>query len=310
MEFKHIPVLLDEVIDALNIVPNGIYVDCTIGGAGHSSEILKRLSSKGHLYGFDRDQMAIDASSARLKGYNNVTLIKDNYKNAVADLLERGVTSVDGVLIDLGVSSPQIDNGVRGFSILQNGQLDMRMDKEDSLNAYIVVNRYSKERLLNILYTYGEEPNAKRIVDKIDEARKIKPIETTFELKNIIESAFPKKVMFKRGNVCQQTFQAIRIEVNHELDGLDSCIKDLIGLLKPGGRIAIISFHSLEDRIVKTVFKEFSTDCICPPKTPICICHHKASIKLINKKPIEASQEELEVNSRASCAKLRVAEKL
>ncbi len=310
MEFKHIPVLLNEVIDGLNIKPDGVYVDCTIGGGGHSSEILKRLSPKGHLYGFDRDEMAINASKVNLDTFNNKDIIKENYKNATQKLKEMGITGADGILVDLGVSSPQIDLAERGFSILHDGRLDMRMDTVQELDAYKVVNEYSKERLINILYTYGEENNARRIVDKIIERRKIKPIETTQELKTIIESAFSKKLIYSKGNVSQQTFQAIRIEVNGELDELDTCIKNLIDFLKPGGRIAIISFHSLEDRIVKNIFKQLATDCICPPRTPICICGHTASLKLCNHKPITASEEELKQNSRSSCAKLRIAEKL
>lgn len=310
MEFKHIPVLLNEVLDGLNIKPSGTYVDCTIGGGGHSSYILKKLNKNGFLYGFDRDDMAIKASGERLKDFDNKTIIKDNYKNAPNRLRELGVNEVDGILIDLGVSSPQIDLGERGFSILHEGRLDMRMDREQSLDAYKVVNNYPREKLLKILYDYGEENNARRIVDRIIEERSKKPIETTTELKSVIESAFPKKLLYARGNVSQQTFQAIRIEVNGELDGLDTCIKQLVSLLKPQGRIAIISFHSLEDRIVKKVFKELSTGCICPPKTPVCICGHKASIKLCNNKPITASNEELSENSRSSSAKLRVAEKL
>ncbi len=310
MEFKHIPVLLNEVLDGLNVKPSGTYVDCTIGGGGHSSYILKKLNKIGFLYGFDRDDMAIKASGERLKDFDNKTIIKDNYKNALNRLRELGVNEVDGILIDLGVSSPQIDLGERGFSILHEGRLDMRMDREQSLDAYKVVNNYPREKLLKILYEYGEENNARRIVDRIIEERSKKPIETTTELKSVIESAFPKKLLYARGNVSQQTFQAIRIEVNGELDGLDTCIKQLVSLLKPQGRIAIISFHSLEDRIVKKVFKELSTGCICPPKTPVCICGHKASIKLCNNKPITASNEELSENSRSSSAKLRVAEKL
>ncbi len=309
MQFKHIPVLLNEVLEGLDIKPSGTYVDCTIGGGGHSLEILKRLKG-GFLYGFDRDQNALDASSERFKAFDNKMLIKDNYKNAASRLRDLGVSGVDGILLDLGISSPQIDQAERGFSILHDGPLDMRMDQTQILTAKEVVNEYSAESLVKILYEYGEEPNARQIVNKIISARKIKPIETTFELKEIIESAFPKKIMFKRGNVSQQTFQAIRIEVNGELDGLGECFKDLVGLLKPGGRIAIISFHSLEDRIVKTTLKDLATDCICPPKTPVCICGHRASVKLVNRKPIVASEEELALNNRSRSAKLRVAERL
>ena len=309
MKFEHKPVLLNEVIAGLEIKPGGVYVDCTVGGGGHSFEIIKR-AKKGHLYAFDRDEEAINASKERLKQFDNVTFIHDNYKNAKEDLDNLGVAGVDGVLIDLGVSSPQLDHGERGFSFLHEGRLDMRMDRRQKLSAYEVVNTYPKEKLVDILYKYGEESNAKNIVQKIMEAREKSPIETTMELKNIVESAFPKKVIYGKGGVSKQTFQAIRIEVNGELDGLEQALSDLAGKLSSGGRMAVISFHSLEDRIVKNLFKNLSTDCICPPKTPVCICRHKASVKLINKKPITASKEELEFNPRSSSAKLRIIEKL
>ena len=309
MKFEHKPVLLNEVIAGLEIKPGGVYVDCTVGGGGHSFEIAKRMAN-GHLYAFDRDQEAIVASKERLKEFDNVTFIHDNYKNAKEDLDNLGVAGVDGVLIDLGVSSPQLDHGERGFSFLHEGRLDMRMDRRQKLSAYEVVNNYPREKLVEILYKYGEESNAKNIVQKIMEAREKSPIETTMELKNIVESAFPKKVIYGKGGVSKQTFQAIRIEVNGELDGLEQALSDLAGKLSSGGRMAVISFHSLEDRIVKNLFKNLSTDCICPPKTPVCICGHKASVKLINKKPITASKEELEFNPRSSSAKLRIIEKL
>ena len=308
MNFKHIPVLLNEVIDGLNIKPAGIYVDCTIGGAGHSLEIIKR-ANKGFLYGFDRDENAIKASSEKLKEYKNYKIIKANFHDAKEKLLEEGITGVDGILIDLGVSSHQIDEAERGFSFLHDGPLDMRMDKEQKLTAYDVVNNYTREQLLKILYEYGEESNARKIVDNILEERKKKPICTTFELKNIVEKSFPKKILFGKGGVSKQTFQAIRIEVNGELEGLDKTLRDLASLLNSKGRLVVISFHSLEDRIVKNVFKDLSTDCICPPKTPICICGHKAEGTLVNKKPIVASQDELINNSRSSSAKLRIFEK-
>ena len=309
MNFEHKPVLLNEVIAGLEIKSGGIYVDCTVGGGGHSFEIAKRMAN-GHLYAFDRDQEAIVASKERLKEFDNVTFIHDNYKNAKEDLDNLGVAGVDGVLIDLGVSSPQLDHGERGFSFLHEGRLDMRMDRRQKLSAYEVVNTYPREKLVEILYKYGEESNAKNIVQKIMEAREKSPIETTTELKNIVESAFPKKVIYGKGGVSKQTFQAIRIEVNGELEGLEQALSDLAGKLSSGGRMAVISFHSLEDRIVKNLFKNLSTDCICPPKTPVCICGHKASVKLINKKPITASKEELEFNPRSSSAKLRIIEKL
>ncbi len=309
-EFKHIPVLLNEVVEGLNIKKDGFYIDCTIGGGGHSSEIVKRLSPEGHLYGFDRDEEAISTCQERFKDNKNVTLIHANYKDAPMILQEKGINSFDGLLIDLGVSSYQIDTAGRGFSFLHEGRLDMRMDKKQDLDAYEVLNHYPKERLLDILYKYGEESNAKRIVENIIKHREKTPIETTLQLKEIIEESFPKKVIYGKGGVSKKTFQAIRIEVNGELDGLDEVLKKFIKMLKNGGRMAVITFHSLEDRIVKNVFKEEATDCLCPPKIPVCICGHKRSIKLINKKPIIASDEELKENSRSSSAKLRIIEKL
>ena len=310
MEFKHKPVLLQEVIERLKIDKNGTYVDCTMGGGGHSSVILSNLSSKGRLIGFDRDMDAVSVCRNRFEGNNNVDVVHSNYKDAPDVLREMGVMQFDGLLIDLGVSSYQIDNGERGFSFLHEGRLDMRMDKSQELDAYYVVNNYSQERLMQILYRYGEEDNARHIVENICKRRQVKPIETTIELKEIIESSFPKKVIYGKGGVSKKTFQAIRIEVNGELDGLDKVLEAFASMLKPGGRMAVITFHSLEDRIVKNVFKELSTDCVCPPKIPVCICGHKASVKLINKKPIIAGSEELNENSRSSSAKLRVIEKL
>ncbi len=310
MEFKHLPVMLNEVIDGLDIKPDGIYVDCTIGGGGHSSKILEKLSPKGHLYGFDRDLEAVNFCKQKFSENKNITIIHSNYKEAPKILKELGIENIDGVLIDLGVSSYQIDNGERGFSFLHNGRLDMRMDKEQKLDAYYVVNNYSREELIKILYKYGEEDNAKRIVENICKARELKPIETTFELKDIIEQSFPKKIIYGKGGVSKKTFQAIRIEVNGELDRLDDLLEEFIQMLSPKGRMAILTFHSLEDRIVKNVFKLASTGCICPPKTPVCICGHKESVKLINRKPIVATEEELNQNSRSSSAKLRIVEKL
>lgn len=308
-EFKHIPVMLNEVVDGLDIKENGIYVDCTIGGGGHSREILKRLKT-GHLYGFDRDEKAIETCTERFKDNKNLTLIHANYKDAPDILQARGVTKIDGFLIDLGVSSYQIDTAERGFSFLHNGRLDMRMDRSQPIDAYQVVNYYSKEKLLDILYKFGEESNAKKIVENIIARRKISPIETTGELKEIIEESFPKKVIYGKGGVSKKTFQAIRIEVNGELEGLDSLLFQLISMLNSKGRGAVLTFHSLEDRIVKNAFKREATDCLCPPKTPVCICGHKKSIVLVNRKPITASEEELALNPRSSSAKLRIIEKI
>lgn len=310
MQFKHVPVMLNEVIEGLNINPSGIYIDGTVGGGGHSYEIAKKLNKNGRLICFDRDENAIKASKERLKEFENVTFIKDNFKNAKTRLEELGIESVDGILLDLGVSSHQIDEGERGFSFLHDGPLDMRMDNSQKLSAYEVVNEYTRERLLKILYTYGEESNAKNIVNKIIDARKKGEIKTTQELRDIVESAFPKKIIYGKGGVCKKTFQAIRIEVNGELEGLTNCIDELVDKLSPKGRFCIISFHSLEDRIVKDCFKEAITGCICPPKTPICICGHKSKATLVSRKPITASEEELKNNSRSSSAKLRVLEKL
>jgi 16S rRNA (cytosine1402-N4)-methyltransferase len=311
MEFKHIPVMLNEVIDGLNIKKNGIYVDCTVGGGGHSLEIAKRLTS-GHLFAFDRDEDAIKKSTETLAKYSNrVTLIKSNYKDAPKILKELGVEKIDGFLIDLGVSSYQIDAGERGFSFVNDGPLDMRMDRsEATLTAKDIVGSFSYEQLVKIFQTYGEEEFSKNIARNIISAREKSPIETTLELKQIIENSMPKKVVFSRGGASKKVFQALRIFVNDELDGLDTVLEELVGILGCGGRGVVLTFHSLEDRIVKNVFKLDSTDCICPPKTPICICGHKASVKLISRKPIIASEEEQKRNSRSTCAKLRIVEKI
>lgn len=311
MEFKHTPIMLKEVIDGLKINPDGIYVDCTIGGAGHSFEIAKKLR-KGKLYGFDRDEEAIEVSRKRLQKFeDNVVLTKMNYKDAPNFLRENGIEKVDGVLIDLGISSYQIDEGKRGFSFLHNGKLDMRMGQdEDTLTAYDIVNTYSEEKLRDIFFKYGEEEFSKVIAKNIVKARETKKIETTFELRDIIENSLPKKVVYSRGGASKKVFQALRIEVNEELIELDKCLEAFIDLLGTGGRMAVLTFHSLEDRIVKNVFKLESSDCICPPKTPICICHHKAKIMLVNKKPIMASEEEQKENSRSTSAKLRIVERI
>lgn len=310
MEFKHIPVLLNEVIEGLNISPSGVFIDGTVGGAGHSIEIAKKLGKSGKLFCFDRDEIAIKTSKERLKSFDNVSFVHDNFKNAVKDLKEVGITQVSGILLDLGVSSHQIDEGERGFSFLHNGPLDMRMDKNQKFSAFNVVNEYPLDKLIEILYKYGEESNAKNIARKIVEKRKEKAIKTTEELKEVVESAFPKKIIYGKGGVCKKTFQAIRIEVNGELAGLEDCIKEMIDFLAPKGRICIISFHSLEDRIVKDAFKDASTGCVCPPKTPICICGHKEKGRLVARKPIIATSEELKLNPRSSSAKLRIFEKI
>ena len=311
MDFKHIPVMLNEVLDGLNIKEDGIYVDCTVGGGGHSFEIAKRLKG-GHLYAFDRDEDAIEKSTQTLKEFaDKVTLIKSNYNQAPEKLKELGIEKIDGFLIDLGVSSYQIDTGERGFSFVHDGPLDMRMDRQEATTtAKEVVNEFSYEDLVRIFQTYGEEEFARNIAKNIVKEREQNPIETTFQLREIIENSMPKKVVFSRGGASKKVFQAIRIYVNDELDGLDKLVEQLVDMLAPKGRGCILTFHSLEDRIVKYVFKFASTGCICPPRTPICICGHKASITLPNRKPIIATEEEQKTNSRSTCAKLRIAEKL
>ncbi len=307
MEFKHIPVMLNECIDALNIKPNGTYIDCTVGGGGHSYEIAKRLKN-GKLYCFDRDSEAIEASKNRLKEFTDkVEFIKANFKDAPNLIHEK----VDGILIDLGVSSHQIDEGERGFSFLHNGRLDMRMGQdEDILTAYDIVNTYSEENLRELFYKYGEEEFSKSIAKNIVNYRKNKKIETTFELRNIIENSMPKKVVYSRGGASKKVFQALRIAVNGELDGLENTLNQFVDMLNIGGRLVVLTFHSLEDRIVKTAFKRESTDCLCPPKTPVCICGHKKKVVNVFRKPITASEEELKINSRSSSAKLRAVERV
>lgn len=323
MEFSHTPVLLDEVLENLEIKPNGVYVDCTLGGAGHSSKILEKLET-GLLVGFDKDQEAIDASTKKLSKICKVfskdnfkknnekscLIIKDDFKNSPSVLTELGITNVDGILIDLGVSSHQLDTAERGFSFKKDAPLDMRMDSSQSLTAKQIVNSYSEEQLRNLFKEYGEEEFAFSIAKNICKARALKEIETTLELNEIIENSMPKKVVFSRGGAAKKVFQALRIEVNRELNLLKETIENLIKFLCPGGRIAIISFHSLEDRIVKNVFKDLAQGCICPKNFPICVCNHKATIEIVTRKPIVASEKEQLENSRSTCAKLRVAKKL
>ena len=309
MEFKHEPILKDEIIEFLRIKEDGNYLDCTIGGAGHSLAIISKLKN-GHLYGIDKDIDALNVCKERLKGKGNFALIHDDFKNVEGIFKEHNLPNMDGVLIDLGISSYQIDNPERGFSFLRDGPLDMRMNQEQEFSAYDVVNNYSYEELVKIFYEYGEESFAKPIAKRIVEERLKKPIETTKELNDIIESALPKKVVYKSGGCAKKVFQAIRIEVNGELSGLKDTLQFLIKKLNTGGRICVLSFHSLEDRIVKEVFKTASIDCLCPPNMPICVCGHKREVSLITKKPLTASEEEMKRNSRSTCAKLRVAQKL
>lgn len=312
MEFKHTPIMLVEVIEGLNIKPNGIYVDCTVGGGGHSFEIVKRLKS-GHLYAFDRDSDAIRKSSQVLEKFKDkATLIKSNYKEA-PDILKTqyGIDRIDGFLIDLGVSSYQIDEGERGFSFVHDGRLDMRMDKEEKVvTAEEIVNTFSYEDLVKIMKEYGEEEFATSIAKNIIKQREKGKIETTFQLRDIIENSMPKKVVYSRGGASKKVFQALRIFINGELEGLDELLEKLIDLLGKSGRGCVLTFHSLEDRIVKNVFKLENTNCICPPKTPICICGHKAKIRLVNRKPIIAGEQEQKENSRSTSAKLRIIERI
>lgn len=316
----HIPVLLNEVISGLEIKPNGIYVDLTLGGAGHSSEIAKKLSN-GILIGFDKDVEAISESTKKLSKIIKISkdglpkagealLINKDFKLAPEILKNLGIESVDGILIDLGVSSHQIDTPSRGFSFKTPGDLDMRMDQSQSLTAKKLVNELSEEQLKKIFWEFGEEEFASKIAKNIVKERQNGPIETTLQLNEIVENALPKKVVFSRGGAAKKVFQALRIAVNGELDNLKETLENLIEMLKPGGKICIISFHSLEDRIVKSVFKEKSLGCVCPPSFPKCVCNHIPSIKIITKKPIVASEQELKQNSRSASAKLRIAEKI
>lgn len=306
MEFSHKSVLLDECIEGLNIRPDGTYIDCTTGGGGHSLEIAKRLSG-GKLICFDRDKEAIEAAKKRLEGYSPIFATR-NFAQMSEALGELNIDKADGILMDLGVSSYQLDNRERGFSYHDDAPLDMRMSGE-GLSAKDVVNDYDEKRLTEILYVYGEEKYAAGIVKGIVKARQEAPIETTAQLAEIIRTHVPAKVRNEK-NPCRKTFQAIRIEVNSELDSLKKGIADGFELLDSGGRMAIITFHSLEDRIVKNAFREYCTGCTCPPEFPVCVCGKKPRAVLINKKPIEASAEELRDNPRSRSAKLRILEKL
>lgn len=310
MEFKHVSVLLEECIDALNIKEDGIYVDCTLGGAGHSSEILKKLSLKGRLIGIDQDQDALKAAQEKLKAFNNVTYVHDNFYNIEAILENLGIEKVDGILMDLGVSSYQLDEAERGFSYMKDAPLDMRMDRSKGLSAFEVVNNYTEQELVEVLKNYGEEKFSKRIANFIVERRKDKSIDTTLELVNIIDAAIPAKYKREGGHPAKRTFQGIRIEVNGELKILDKAIEDGVSRLNSNGRMAIITFHSLEDRIVKNKFRNLQDPCFCPKELPMCVCGKTPIVKAISRKPIEATEEELDKNSRSRSAKLRVVEKI
>ena len=309
-EFYHISVLLQECIDGLNIKSDGIYVDGTLGGAGHSGQIVRRLDS-GLLIGIDRDPVALKAAGERLTPFaSNVKLAHANFCEMADVLNELGISGVDGILMDLGVSSPQLDDGSRGFSYMADAPLDMRMNGEDSLTAYEVVNTWSYEELKRILYDYGEERYAPQIASAICRRRESAPIQTTLELVDVIRGAMPPAALREKQHPAKRSFQAIRIAVNDELGSVERAMEVAIPLLKPGGRLAVITFHSLEDRIVKNAMVEASKGCTCPPNFPVCICGNKPKVKLITKKPIVASNEELEVNPRSRSAKLRVCEKL
>ena len=309
-DFHHISVLLQECIDNLAIRPDGIYIDGTLGGAGHSSQIVKRLTT-GKLIGIDRDPIALRAAGERLKPYeNNVTLVHSNFCEMAQVVEDLGLPGVDGILLDLGVSSPQLDDSKRGFSYMADAPLDMRMNNEDALTAYEVVNTWSQDELKRILYDYGEERYAPRIAAAICRRREEKNIETTLELVDVIRSAMPPQALREKQHPAKRSFQAIRIAVNDELGSVEKAMKDAVGLLNPGGRLAVITFHSLEDRIVKNAMAEAAKGCTCPPSFPVCVCGNKPKVKLISRRPIVATEEELEANPRSRSAKLRVCEKL
>lgn len=309
MEFKHISVLKQESIAGLNIKPDGVYVDCTTGGGGHSLEIAKNLTT-GKLICFDKDTDAIDFAKTRLKDYSDkIIFVNENFANIDLVLDSLNISAVDGILADLGVSSYQIDTAERGFSFMKDARLDMRMNKQQKLDAEYVVNNYSEQDLAKIMFMYGEEKNSKQIARKIVKQRAIKPIETTFELRDIIVSSYPPKFQNKP-HLCNKVFQAIRIEVNNELNDLTTSVEKMLQKLNKFGRLCIITFHPLEDRIVKQAFKLHSTNCICPPKIPKCICNHKADIVLITRHPIVPTDNEMLSNTRSASAKLRIAEKI
>lgn len=310
MEFKHISVLLNECLEGLDIKENGTYVDCTLGGAGHSSHILERLSSEGTLIGIDQDNDALRAAKEKLRDYSNVKFVHNNFYNIDSILTSLNIPKVDGILMDLGVSSYQLDEGERGFSYMKDAPLDMRMDRDREFSAYEVVNTYSEEDLYRIIRDYGEEKFAKKIAKFIVDKRADKPIETTLELVDIIKAAIPAKARREGPHPAKRTFQAIRIEVNGELAILNKAIEDGVGHLNKGGRMAIITFHSLEDRIVKLKYRELANPCTCPKEFPVCICGKKPLVKIISRKAIEPSKEEIEQNPRSRSAKLRILEKL
>lgn len=310
MEFSHVPVLLDKCIECLNVKKGGIYVDGTLGGGGHSSHVLKLLDNTGRLIGIDRDSDALEHTKKRLSKYTNVTYVKDKHENIKNILNELNIDAVDGILLDLGVSSYQLDEASRGFSYMQDAPLDMRMNRNDEFSAYDVINEYSEQKLAEIFFLYGEEKYSKQIARKIVATREDKNIKTTMELVEVIKSAIPAKARNEKQHPAKRVFQAIRIEVNGELVDLEKTVCDAIMSLKPSGRLAIITFHSLEDRIVKKAYEKMEGRCTCPPDFPQCICGYKSYGKIITKKPLIGEDKELLENPRARSAKLRVFERV
>ena len=309
-EFHHVSVLLEECIEGLNIRPDGIYVDGTLGGAGHSSRIAAKLTT-GRLIGIDRDPVALEAAGKRLEPWKDrVTLVHSNFCEIASVLKQLNIDGVDGILLDLGVSSPQLDDGARGFSYMADAPLDMRMNNQDTLTAHTVVNTWPYEELRRILYAYGEERYAPQIASAICRRREAAPIETTLELVDMIRSAMPPSALREKQHPAKRSFQAIRIAVNDELGSVEKVMTDAVGCLNPRGRMAVITFHSLEDRIVKNGMAEAAKGCTCPPNFPVCVCGNKPKVKLVTRKPITSTQKELDENPRARSAKLRVCEKL
>ena len=310
MEFKHVSVLLQETVDGLNVKPDGIYVDGTLGGGGHSYEVCTRLGAKGSIIGIDQDEAAIEAASIRLKDFGEkVTIVRSNYCDMKSRLHELGIDKVDGIMLDLGVSSYQLDTADRGFSYREDAPLDMRMDQRSEMTARDIVNDYSEMDLYRVIRDYGEDKFAKNIARHIVQERAKRPIETTGELTEVIRHAIPMKFQKKTGHPAKRTFQAIRIELNRELDVLRDSLDDMIDMLNPGGRLCIITFHSLEDRIVKSAFKKNENPCTCPSDFPVCVCGKVSKGRVITRKPILPSEEEMEVNSRSKSAKLRIFER-
>ena len=311
MEFSHYSVLLQETLDELHIRPDGIYVDGTLGGGGHAFQVCSRLNENGHFYGIDQDAAALEAAGERLRCFGNqVTIIRSNYCRMVEELKARGVTGVDGIVLDLGVSSYQLDEADRGFTYREDAALDMRMDQRQEKTARDIVNGYSEMELYRVIRDYGEDKFAKNIAKHIVQAREKKPVETTGELVEIIKAAIPAKIRMQKGHPAKQTFQAIRIELNRELEVLRDSLDDMIDFLNPGGRICIITFHSLEDRIVKNAFRTNEHPCTCPPDFPVCVCGKVSKGRVVTRKPVLPGEKELEENSRSKSAKLRVFERI